>query len=133
MSLLTPPPTPPHLFQFASDVKVWSATWKISDLFNVQYSFVKYSVYIIFRVIIHVSPKKKLAVVCAKQVGYTIVYIMYNLWSAARFVIPTVCIWLWKYTQDITKKNHYGANIGVSINHIIYCMIWDKVLRLIVD
>ena len=35
--------------------------------------------YIIFRVIIYVSPEKKLAVVRATQVMYTILYIVYNL------------------------------------------------------
>ena len=70
----------------------------------IKFSFVWYSVYIIFRVIIHVSPEKKLAVVRATRVVYvTIVYIVYNLWSTAYIVKPTFCIQLCKYTWNITK------------------------------
>ena len=43
--------------------------------FYVEFSFVRYSVYIIFRVVIHVSSEKKLAVVRATRVVCTIEYI----------------------------------------------------------
>ena len=99
-------------------LKAWSATWKISYLFYMQFLFVRYSVNIIFRVIFYVLPEKKLGVVRATQVVYTIVYIVYNLLSASCIVIPTVCIRLCKYTRDITKntqtqldKNYISHNL----------------------
>ena len=59
LSLLTPPP-----FQLSSD-ECDPQPGKLLIFFMFNFWFVRYSVYIIFRVIIHVSPEKMLAVVCA--------------------------------------------------------------------
>ena len=96
----------------------WRVIHKTLRGFYVQFSFVRYSVYIILRVIIQVSPKKKLTVVCATQVVDTIVYILYKLWSAECIIIPTVCIRPCKHTGDITNKYTDTAYIR-SINCII--------------
>ena len=47
LSLLNPPPSPTFIH-----IKMLSATWKTSHLLYVQFSFVRYSIYIIYGVII---------------------------------------------------------------------------------
>ena len=94
-----PPPHPLNLHLTLIQVKVWFAT-----LFYFQFLFLKYSVYITFKVIIHMSPEKKPAVVRMTRVVDTCLYIVYNLWSPACIVLHTACIRLSKYTRDIAKK-----------------------------
>ena len=80
------PPHPP--FQFVSDVKINMLKCDPQPGKLLIFLFVRYSVYIKFRVTIHVSPEKKLAVVRATRVVYTMIgYILYNLWSAACITI----------------------------------------------
>ena len=52
---------------------------------------------------------------------YTIVYILYNLWSAVCIVIPTDCIRLCKYTRDITKKIHRQSLFrSIKSHNLVY-------------
>ena len=90
----------------------------------VQFSFVRNSVYSVYIIV-----KKKLAVVSATRVVYTIncVYLVYVC-----IVIPTDCIQLCKYTRDINKNIHRQRLIR-GINLIIKGMLLDKILLLIVD
>ena len=83
----------------------------------VQFSFVRYSEYIIFRVLIHVSPRKKAAVVRATRVVYTIVYIVYNLLSAACIVIPIQSVFDSANIPRILPKIHRHGLIR-SVNSI---------------
>ena len=123
LSLLTPPPSPTLIH-----IKMLSATWKTSYLSYVQFSFVRYRVYIIpvYRVIIQKSSCDTsctctpLCISCITSDQQCVSSFLQTVFDPANI-------------RGILPKKIHRQSLFRSINRIIQCMILDKILRLIVD
>ena len=82
--------------------------------FFVQFLFVRYSVYIIFRVTIHVSPEKKLAMVRATRCTPLCVSCM----ASDQQRVSSY------HTRDITKNTQTQLNYEYKSHYLVYDLIW---------